>query len=274
MPFSVLLSLYYKENSEYLRQSLDSIFNQTLKPDEVVLVEDGPLTETLYEVLSEYSKLYSNLKIVPLEKNGGLGNALNIGLAHCSFELVARMDTDDIAKPDRFEKEIAVFENDPSIDCCGSWIDEFIDNPCHVVSQRKVPEYHDEITKYAHSRCPVNHPTVMYRKSKVQAVGGYQGFPEDYFLWIRMIMSGAKFYNIQSSLLFFRFSNDVIKRRGGVSYAKDCIRTQYDFYKVGFNSLFEFLKNCIIRYTISLIPNDVRSFIYRKFLRNHVANDI
>ena len=106
MQFSVLLSLYYKEKGEYLRQSLDSIFNQTLKPDEVILVEDGPLTEALYEVLSEYSNIYSNFKIVRLEKNGGLGNALNIGLAHCSFDLVARMDTDDIAKPDRFEKEI------------------------------------------------------------------------------------------------------------------------------------------------------------------------
>lgn len=270
MQFSVLLSLYYKEKGEYLRQSLDSIFNQTLKPDEVILVEDGPLTEALYEVLSEYSNIYSNFKIVRLEKNGGLGNALNIGLAHCSFDLVARMDTDDIAKPDRFEKEIAVFEKDPNIDCCGSWIDEFIDIPNCVISQRKVPEYNDEIIKYAHSRCPVNHPTVMYRKSMVQSVGGYQGFPEDYFLWIKMIMAGAKFYNIQSSLLFFRFSNDVIKRRGGISYARDCIRTQYGFYKVGFNSLFEFLKNCIIRCTISMIPNGLRSFIYRKFLRDRI----
>lgn len=270
MQFSVLLSLYYKENSEYLRQSLDSIFNQTLKPDEVVLVEDGPLTEELYKVLSEYSNIYSNLKIVPLGKNEGLGNALNMGLTYCSFDLVARMDTDDIAKPDRFEKEIAVFENDPSIDICGSWIDEFIDNPDHVVSQRKVPEIHNDIIKYSHSRCPLNHPTVMYRKSKVQAVGGYQGFPEDYFLWIKMIMSGAKFYNIQNSLLFFRFSNEVIRRRGGLSYARDCIRTQYGFYKVGFNSLPVFFKNCIIRCTISLIPNNFRSFIYRKFLRDHI----
>ena len=269
MQFSVLLSLYYKENFCYLRQSLDSIFNQTLAPDEVILVEDGPLSDELYAVVDEYVKRYPILKIVALEKNSGLGHALNEGLKYCSFDLVARMDTDDISKPDRFKAQVDIFESDPDIDVCGSWIDEFIGTPDNVTSQRRVPENHAEIVKYTHLRCPLNHPTVMYRKSKVLAVGGYSGFPEDYFLWVKLIMSGAKFYNIQRSLLFFRFSNDVITRRGGLEYAKNCVRTQYGFYRIGFLSFFEFFKNCIIRCTVSLLPNNIRSYIYRILLRNN-----
>lgn len=267
MEFSVLLSLYYKEKSDYLRQSLDSIFNQTLKPAEVILVEDGPLTKELYMVVDEYAGRHKEIRIVPLEKNGGLGNALNQGLKYCTYELVARMDTDDIAKPDRFECQIKVFEDNPEIDICGSWIDEFTDNPDTIISQRLVPEFNGEIVKYAHSRCPVNHPTVMYKKSKVLAVGGYSGFPEDYYLWIKLIMAKACFYNIQKSLLLFRFSNDAIKRRGGFAYAKDCFKTQYGFYKIGFISFMEFMINCIIRCSVSVMPNAFRSIIYRKYLR-------
>lgn len=267
MEFSVLLSLYYKEKCEYLKQSLDSIFNQTVKPTEVILVEDGPLTTELYTVVDEYSRNHKELKVIPLKKNEGLGNALNQGLKYCSYELVARMDSDDIAKPNRFECQIKIFEENPKIDVCGSWIDEFTGNPNIIQSQRLVPEYNDEIIKYAHSRCPINHPTVMYKKSKILSVGGYSGFPEDYYLWVKLMMSNACFYNIQKSLLLFRFSSDVIKRRGGFVYAKDCFKTQYSFYKVGFISFAEFIVNCFIRCSVSIMPNCIRSIIYRKYLR-------
>ena len=149
MPFSVLLSLYCKENPAYLRQSLDSVFGQTLPPDEVVLVEDGPLTAALYAVVEEYARKYPALKVVPLPENVGLGRALNEGLKHCSHELVARMDTDDIAIPDRFERQSAVFTKNPDVDVTSAWIKEFIDNPQHILSIKKIPEKHWEIMLYA-----------------------------------------------------------------------------------------------------------------------------
>lgn len=262
--FSALLSLYYKEDSDALRQSLDSIIAQTLPAYEIVLVKDGPLTEKLEQVLEEYSQ---QLKIISLPKNLGLGRALNEGLKHCSYDLVVRMDTDDIAKPDRFEKQIKIFQKDPSIDVCSSWIDEFEENPKNILSIKKLPEHHDEIAKYAKHRCPINHPAVMYKKSAVLSVGGYSGFPEDYCLWIKMLMNDAKFYNIQESLLLFRFSREVIKRRGGWNYAKADIKSQYSFYKMGFISFATFIYNIFIRVSVRLIPNQIRSYIYLNKLR-------
>lgn len=265
--FSVLLSVYYKEKESFLRLSLDSVFNQTIKPTEVVLVEDGPLTAELDKVIEEYLQRYGEIKVVKLSRNIGLGNALNEGLKHCSCELVARMDTDDVCKPFRFERQLKLFEEYPEVDVCSSWIDEFIGNTDNVVSQRRLPETNEEIVKFAKGRCPINHPAVMYRRSKVLEVGGYQGFPEDLYLWVKLIMNGAIFYNIQESLLFFRTSEDVYKRRGGWKYAKDDIKAQWSFYKMGFLSFIEMIKNIAIRVSVRLMPNSVRSWVYKKLLR-------
>lgn len=267
--FSVLLSLYIKENPVFLRQSLDSIFHQTLLPDEVILVEDGPLTPELEQVVSDYSTRYPILKVVPLSKNQGLGKALNEGLKHCSYDLVARMDTDDIAKPDRFRRQMEVFEAHPEIDVCGAWIDEFEGDVNQVLSTRKLPEHQEEIVAYALSRNPVNHPVVMFRKSAVIAAGGYQHFPlfEDYYLWLRMLKNGAKFYNIPESLLFFRTSSDMFKRRGGWKYAKDELRFLAMMRKMGMIGWGRFAMNVIIRFPMRVMPNSVRGFLYKKALR-------
>lgn len=159
---------------------------------------------------------YPYLKVLSLVTNRGLGKALNEGLKYCSHELVARMDTDDIAMPERFEKQLAVFKKYPDIDVVGAWINEFEDNVSNIKSVRKLPELPDDIRQFAKRRNPINHPVVMFRKSAVLAAGGYRHFPlfEDYYLWIRMLMNGAKFYNIQESLLYFRFSSEMFKRRG------------------------------------------------------------
>lgn len=265
--FSVLMSVYAKENPEWLRLSLDSVFNQTLPPNEVVLIEDGPITKALSDVIEEFKSKYHTLKVFPQKENKGLGTALNIGLQHCSYELVARMDTDDICRPNRFEKQIELFEKDADLDICSSLIDEFEGNIKNIRSQRLLPENHEDIIKYAHQRCPVNHPTVVYKKSKVLAADGYQGFPEDYILWINMIMNGCKFYNLQESLLWFRFSYDVYRRRGGWKYAKNDIKAQWNFYKMGFTSFSEFLTNAIIRGIVRLVPNSLRVFTYKYLLR-------
>lgn len=267
MKFSVLLSIYIKEQPVYLKESFDSLFKQALSPDEIVLVKDGPLTPELDKVITEYQSQHPTLKVIPLSKNQGLGKALNEGLKHCSHELVARMDTDDIAKPDRFEKQIKVFQEHPEIDICSAWIEEFEGSPDNILATRKLPETHEEILKYAKHRCPINHPVVMYKKSAVLKAGGYKGFPEDYRLWINMLMTGARFYNIQESLLYFRFSSAMVKRRGGWKYAMADAKSQLDFYKMGFLSLPTLVYNLSVRMSVRLTPNFIRALIYKKLLR-------
>lgn len=269
MPFSVLMSLYYKEHPDYLRQSLDSIFNQTIKPDEVVLVKDGPITEQLDKVLDEYEKLHPELKIVPLEINSGLGKALNEGLKYCTYDLVARMDTDDIAKPDRFEKQIKLFDLYPQADAVSAWIDEFRDNPDNIISTRRLPEFPFELYKFGKKRCPINHPVVMFRKKSIQFAGGYMPFPlfEDYYLWIRLLLNGAKLYNIQESLLLFRTSLDMYKRRGGLKHAINEIKFQKLIHRLGYISYGIMIFNISIRFTMRIIPNSLRALLYKKLLR-------
>lgn len=268
--FSVLLSVYVKESPQNLQQSLDSLFVQTLLPDEVILVKDGPLSSELDSLIDSYQRQFSILKIVALPTNLGLGKALNEGLKYCSYDFVARMDTDDIAKPDRFEKQIQVFEDRPEVDVVGAWIDEFEKEKTDIISTRYLPENQVEIVKFAHRRCPVNHPVVMFRKETVLRAGGYQHFPlfEDYYLWVRMLMEGAIFYNIQESLLYFRFSSDMFKRRGGWKYACDELHFQYTIWKLGFISLFDCLMNIIPRFIMRILPNYYRAVLYKKILRN------
>lgn len=219
--FSVLMSLYFKENPEHLRLSLESVFNQSVTPEEVILVEDGPLTDELYSVLDQLTRTHSELKRIRLEKNGGLGKALNEGLKHCSFELVARMDTDDICKPNRFERQVEFMQDHPQISVCSSWIDEFENTTDNIIAVKKVPESQEQIADYIKSRNPLNHPAVMFRKTEVLKAGGYRHFYlfEDWYLWARMFVNGAQFANIPESLLFFRTSKEMFKRRGGFKYA-------------------------------------------------------
>lgn len=265
--FSVLLSIYKKENPLFFKQSMDSLFTQTILPSEIVLIKDGPLTPELDTIISKYQSKHSTLKVISLPINQGLGNALNEGLKHCSYDLIARMDTDDIAKPSRFEKQIRIFQENPQIDICSAWIEEFEETPNNILAIRKLPETHEEIIKYAKHRCPINHPVVMYKKNAVIKAGGYKGFPEDYRLWINMIMTGAQFHNIQESLLYFRFSKEMVKRRGGWRYAIADAKSQWDFYKIGFLDFPTFLYNFLVRMSVRLTPNNIREIIYKKLLR-------
>ena len=269
MNITVLLSLYYRESPLALHLSLNSIFNQTILPAEIVLVKDGPLTKELDGVIEEFCSKNSIIKVISLSKNQGLGKALNEGLKHCSYELVARMDTDDIAKPDRFEKQLKIFQDNPNIDIVSSWIDEFESDVHNIISTRKLPETHEEIFRYAQKRNPINHPVVMFRKNAVVEAGGYQHFPlfEDYFLWVRMLLNGSKFYNIQESLLYFRSSTDMFKRRGGFKYACTEARFQWKIYQLGFISFPKTCLNVLVRFGTRIIPNYLRSWIYKKMLR-------
>ena len=204
------------------------MLQQTVKPDEIVIVKDGPLTDELDKVLYEYQTNYPDLfRIVTSEKNLGLGQALNLGLKNCSNDLVARMDTDDISLPDRCEKQLEMFKQDSELDIVGTWIDEFYDNPNEIISSRIVPKTHDEIYEFSKRRSAFNHPTVMYRKSKVIKCGGYSDLRrnQDVDLFGRMLFAGCKAANIDESLLLFRSNENLLRRRKSWENTKSYITT-------------------------------------------------
>lgn len=269
MKYSVLMSVYWKDNPDYFRSSIDSIINQTVKPSEIVIVEDGPVGKELHEIISEIQGVYDHLKLIQLKENQGLGKALNEGLQHCTYDLIARMDSDDIAKTDRMQREIEVFNLYPEIDVVSAWIDEFEGDTSNVTATKKLPEYPYEIMNFAKRRCPINHPVAMFRKNAVLLAGGYCHFKlfEDYYLWARMLLNGSKFYNIQESLLWFRTSNDMYKRRGGLKHAFNEIRFQDQLRKMHFISVWQEITNIMIRFTTRIIPNKYRKLVYTTFLR-------
>lgn len=268
--YSVLMSVYYKENSEYLKQAIESIQAQTFPTDDFVLVCDGPLNQELDSVIKKKQQEMKNiLNVVRLKKNAGLGNALNKGIQQCKNELVARMDSDDISYPDRCEKQLTVFNTYPEISVCSGIVEEFATNPKVVESRRVPPETHAEIREFAKVRNPFNHPCVMYKKTDVEAVGSYKDFYllEDYYLWVRMIMAGYQGYNLQEPLLHMRAGTDMYIRRGGLKYAK----TQEKLFRFMKNNAFiskgQYIKNCVIRGESSLAPNWLRKFVFEKVLR-------
>lgn len=267
--FSVLLSLYHRENPNYLRLALDSVFNQSLRAAEVVLVKDGKLTKELDSVIEEYVEKYPELRVVSYEKNQGLGYALNYGMQYCTYDIIARMDADDIAKPDRFEKQISVLGDHPEIGLVTAWVEEFVGSTENVTAKRTLPETPEELYEYGMSRCPANHPATMYRKQAVLDAGGYQTelFPEDYFLWIKMLMNGVKFYCLQESLLFFRYSPETIAKRGGWKYAIDELKIQKNIYRTGYISFPRYLFNSVSKFTVRVLPLKLRTWVYLHLLR-------
>ncbi len=264
------MSVYHKDDASALDAALRSVLlDQTVLPAEIILVEDGPLTDSLDQVIKKYKEIFPNFKSLKFERNQGLGTALREGLMLCSHDWIARMDSDDVSKPHRFEKQLEVISKYPDVDVVGSWIDEFCEITDNITSVKRVPEHHREIYTSAKKRSPVNHPTVFLRKSAVLAAGNYQAFPlfEDYFLWIRMLKNGAGFYNIQESLLFFRMSPETFKRRGGKTYARNERKLQRKFKQSGFINTFEMYRNITIRTGFRLIPNCCREVLYKKLLR-------
>lgn len=268
--YSVLMSVYHKEKPEYLKQAIASIQAQTLPTDDFVLVCDGPLNDALDAVIAKkQQEMGKILNVVRLAKNGGLGNALNEGIKHCKNELVARMDSDDIAYQDRCEKQIAVFYKHPEVSICSGIVEEFTCTPDVVDAKRVPPEVHEEIVEFAKKRNPFNHPCVMYKKSAVEAVGSYQDFYllEDYYLWLRMLMAGYQGYNIQESLLHMRAGSDMYLRRAGWKYAKTQARLFKFMKSQDFIGEGQYIKSCMIRSGSALAPNWLRKLMFEKVLR-------
>lgn len=263
--YSVLMSLYKKENPEYLRIAIDSMLNQTVAPDEIVLVEDGPLTDELYVVLDDYPMLHR----IQNEKNLGLGLALNVGLKKCRNELVARMDTDDCSKPERCEKQLQRFLEKPYLAIVGSHIDEFIGDTSNVISKRIVPTTSEEIYKFAKKRSAFNHPAVMYSKTAVLENNGYADLKrnQDVDLFGRMLFNGYKAENIDEALLLFRSSDELAKRRKSWQNTWSYIATIRNFWKMGYSSFADYAIVGIAQTGMYLMPIKLQNYIYKNFLR-------
>lgn len=273
--YSVLMSVYHKEKPEYLRESMESIYNQTIPTDNFVLVCDGPLNPPLDEVIAQMQEKFGHrLYVHRLAKNGGLGNALNEGMTYCRHELVARMDSDDVSHNDRCEREIYIFENHPDVSIVSGVIEEFVGDISHIQSRRVVPQRQKDIIAFAKKRNPFNHPCVMYRKSAVEAAGGYQDFYllEDYYLWIRMLQKGFIGYNIQTPILWMRAGSDMYKRRGGWKYVQSQIQLFKYMKDTGFISFGDYIMQAGIRMCAAMVPNALRKIIFQNALRNRVNN--
>lgn len=268
--YSVLMSVYAKEKPEYLKQAIQSMMDQTLPTNDFVLVCDGPLTAELDALIEDYEHKYpEQFHTLRLEKNQGLGNALREGVQACKNNLVARMDSDDISLPNRCELQLKQFENDPQLSLCSGYIAEF-NKDIHVIqSIRKVPITHKEILQFAKKRNPMNHVAVMFKKQAVLEAGNYieMNLAEDYYLWVRMFQSGFRAANLSEVLVYVRIGNGMFSRRGGLSYAKKIYTLQESFLRLGFINRLEFWENCAIRIIASLAPTSVRSYLYRKKLR-------
>lgn len=272
--FSVCTSVYKNDRPEYVRVALDSMLvAQSVKPAEIVLVQDGPVPDGLSSLLSEYEAKYPDvMQIIRLEKNGGLGNALKLGVDNAKYDICARMDSDDICLPNRFEKQLWYLEEHPECDIVGGQMTEFIVTPENIVGRREVPLTNDEIYEYMKSRCALNHVTVMFRKRAVLKAGNYQDWfwNEDYYLWVRMMMAGCIFANIPDVAVNVRSGVDQYARRGGKKYFNSEIGIKKLMLEKGMITRKEYIVNYIQRFIIQLmLPNCVRGWVFRTFARKN-----
>ena len=268
--FSVAMCVYGGDDPQWFAQAVDSILNQTAKPDEVVLVVDGPVPETLDTIICGYEQ-DPVFRVVRLAENQGHGNARRASLAACTNELVALMDADDLSVPDRFEKQLAMFAAQPDADIVGGMIDEFVESPDKVVGARHVPCTDEDIKVYLKGRCPMNQVTVMFKKSSVDAVGGYVDWynDEDYYLWVRMYLAGMKFANTPDILVHVRVGADMYRRRGGWRYFKSEAKLQKYMWKNGVIGFGTFAVNVAKRLIVQvLLPNRLRGWVFKAFARS------
>lgn len=262
MSFSVLISVYCKEKPEYLDLCLQSLLDQTLRAGEVILVEDGQLSTQLHSVIDKYRDSL-NIISVPLSKNVGLARALNEGLMHCQYDLVARMDSDDIALTDRFEKQLAFMQLNPQIAASSGLIEEF-DDESQARSHRHLPLTHCELVKFAKTRNPLSHPATIFRKQAVLAVGGYPIFQnsQDYALWSLLIVRGFKLANMPDILVKMRTDSKMMSRRG-IRYFINEVRLFNFQRKIGFLSYAEFFFNLSVRLVVRILPLFMKRWLYK-----------
>lgn len=267
--YSVLMSVYAKENPVFLRQALDSMIYQSVAPDEIVMVKDGLLTQKLESVLAEYDTANPSLfKFVSYAENHGLGYALHKGILACSNEIIARMDTDDIARSDRMEKQLAAIED--GLDMVGSDVVEFVESPDKPIASTNLPKGMEAIYAFSKRRNPFRHPPMTFRKSKVIEAGNYSSkylFFEDWDLFNRMLACGCKADNLSETLVAMRVSPDYYARRGGLSYLPYIWKFKFGQLCRGWFSPVDFVVSFLPHAVVCSLPNGLRSFVYKKLLR-------
>lgn len=273
--FSVLISVYNKEKPTFLREALESISKQTLMPKECVLVQDGPLSPKLLDVIQSFKSEELKLIDVKIDKNVGLGSALNEGTKFVTTNWIARMDSDDIAIPNRFKIQFDMVKQNKDVAVVGGQIKEFYGNIKKIVGKRTVPENYEEVNSFFKTRNPINHPTAIINKKALMEVGGYESFDgfEDYYLWGKFIYKNYKIINVRETVLFMRVNDDMYLRRGGFKYLLNFYKLKHIFYNLNQISFTQYLFGCLAM-TLSVIsPRYVRKWIYRTFLHKSSNNN-
>lgn len=275
--FSVLIPVYKSEKPQYLQEALESVINQTKKPSEIVIVEDGKLTDELEKVINKVKNSNYNIKIkvIKIEKNIGVGGALSKGIKECEYDYIARLDSDDIALKNRFELQTRFFEENPEVDILSGYIKEFWNNvPNESGYIRKVPTTDEEIKKYMKYRSPLNHSAVMYKKKSILKIGNYNNLRvmEDYDLWIRAANKGLNMRNIPQVILNVRVGKDTYKKRGGIKYIKNIVRIENTLKNNNIINNREKIRNIFTRSIVAITPWWIRKQIYLKYLRRSIAD--
>lgn len=269
--FSVSMAVYKGDNPQDFRCALESVVNQSVQPKEIILVVDGPIPNDLNTLIENARSKYSLLKVIKLPKNKGHAIARQVGIDRTCSEYIALMDADDLSVPDRFERQLERFKENPDLDIVGGQINEFINTVDNIVGARIVPLTDTGIKTYLKRRCPFNQMTVMMKKSAMLEAGGYIDWycEEDYYLWIRMFENNSKFANLNQSLVYVRVGNDMYQRRGGLRYFISEFKIQRYLLKKGIIKYPLFYYNVIIRFGIQvIIPNYLRGVIFRRIARS------
>lgn len=272
--FSVAMSVYKNDKPDQLDVALRSICEQSLPADEIYLVIDGPIGEELQSIVDRYAAQYGNFTINQLPTNGGLGNALRLAVENCKYDLILRMDSDDISAPGRFKKQIEAYKEEPA-DVLGGWtlgFSDSLDDEKISCARRKLT--HEEILKALPRRSPMSHVTVLLNRQAVLKAGNYQHlfYHEDYYLWTRMMQSGAKFRNIPEYLVYVRLGKDQARRHGGKKYYKAGAFLRKYMLKNGLSTRSTYIKETAIRIVYQLlIPAGLRNYLAMKYKRKYLS---
>ena len=267
--FSVLMTVYAKEKPSFLDQALKSIENQTVKPLKIIIVEDGPLPDSLNKVIQRHQLMYENMyQVIKLPENVGRGLASRRGIEEVRTEWVARMDSDDVSVPHRFELQLKAISKHPNVVVVGGVVEEFAGGINNIVGIKKVPLHNDEIINYANYRNPINNPTVMFRKQSLIEIGNYSSLNilEDYDLWVRFISNGYELMNIDSTLVRMRVNEGMYRRRGGVKFLCTYIRMKNKWRSMGVGTYKTTIISDSVMLVNTLLPEGLRKILYQKLL--------
>jgi glycosyltransferase involved in cell wall biosynthesis len=266
--YSVILPVYKNDKPEFFRRAIDSILNQTIKSNDIIIICDGRIPSELDKLVTNYGK-EPNVNVIRIEQPLGLWNAINVGIKNSKNELIARMDSDDISVSNRAALQLAAFDDDAALSIVGGQIAEFENSPDNVIAYRKVSTNHDDIVRFSKRRSPFNHPTVMYKKSCLLQLAGYNRLSktEDYDLWLRMLSEGYKAKNLDQVLLYYRVNNAAISRRKSWAKTRELIKLRIKYYRVGYIKCGDMLIANAVNLFLFIMPNKVSYLFYRRFLR-------